>query len=678
MEKPLDEKGNPKEGKLFLEEYYHPSQEIQEAIFDVYEKLLRWRSLREQGYKQFNGKTLLDWLQESREKYWGYLPLSFDLDVPQFFVPETRNQVNHLLAKVANLRMKPSFEGVEDFDIVKATILKDFFEYWRRSSNKKIKNFWAFLYTVINGTCIEFVGYKSKNRKVKDITMFDPISGEVEWKDRDDEDSDAVEVLCNLEDIYIPKLWEPDIQEQDELIWRTLMKWSDFKNAFSGYELADYVFPGMQFADQSIFSQFLAYDVKGSDFVEVIRYFNAPKDRYMIIANGVLMNPVKQKGKRDEILSPLPWNHKKLPFAKTILEPLDPNFFYGMTLPQKVKTPQEALNKMTELQMEREIRSVAAPIITTDNASELGLEFKAGQIYQVGVPVDQYKELSVQPSTPALQNLIIGLNQMIDRAGSGTSYTTVSKQPRSATEKAQQSMETKEAVGLPQLFYQDLIEQVSWLVIQNMIQFYTARKTNKILGDRKFKKVLNMINVQLAQGGVGNRYVRITENPASADDLKNEAWYRSMFSKERAEIIEVSPAMLRQLRFDIKIDFEKEEDLESERALWIDYSNHLVNTYGPMGLIDMKKMLFRDLEKFGENIADFIPDQLVAEYEKERFGMPVPQQPQQMPQVDNNTQQRLGMQNGSQGPAAQMQQQVGASPLQNQTRPGSRVPTQRV
>ena len=680
--------------KVFLEEYYHPSRDIQEAIFDVYEKLLRWRSLREQGYKQFNGKQLQDWLQESREKYWGYLPVSYDLDVPQFFVPETRNQVNYMLAKIANLRMKPSFEGVENFDIIKATILKDFFEYWRRSSNKKIKNFWAFLYTVINGTAIEFVGYKSKRNKVKDITMFDPVSGEVEWKDRDDEYSDAVEVLCNLEDIYIPKLWEPDIQEQEELIWRTLMKWSDFKNAFSGYELGEYVMPGMQFADQSIFSQFLAYDVKGSDFVEVIRYFNAPKDRYMIIANGVLLNPVRQKGKRDEILSPLPWNHKKLPFAKSIFEPLDANFFYGMSLPQKVKTPQEALNKMTELQMEREIRSVSSPIITTDPAVDLGLEFKAGRIYQVGVPVEQYKEMNVQPTSPAFQGFIASLNGMIQRAGTGSSYVAPGgKQPRSATEKAQEAQTQKEAVGLPQLFYQDLIEQISWLVIQNMIQFYTAEKTNKILGDRKFKKILNMINVQLAQGGTGNRYIRITDKPASGDDLKNEAWYRSMFSKERAEVIEVTPKMLRQMRFDIKIDFEKEEDIESERALFLDFSNMLITQFGQPGqdeqgqptapLIDKKKILFRIIEKFGENVSDFIPDQLESQYEQERFGMPSQQQPQQqqgqqMPQVDKNTQARLGMQNGAQGPAQQMNKQVGSSPLVNQQRPATRQPMTRV
>ena len=669
-----EKENNGEVKKILLEDFYKPSRDIQSAIFDVYEKFIRWRSLREQTYKQFNGFQLTDWLQESREKFWGYLPVSYDLDVPQFFFPETRNQIVAILAKIASLRMKPRFEGVENFDIIKATILKDFFEYWKRISNKKITNFWSFLYNIINGTVIEFVGYKSKKKTVKDITKYDAFTGLTEWKEREEETSEVTETICNLEDIYIPKLWEPDIQKQQELIWRTLYKWRDFKNAFSGYELAEVVVPGMQFADQSIFSQFLAYDVKGSDFVEVIRYFDAAKDRYMIIANGVLLNPIKEKGKKDEIVSPLPWNHKKLPFAKSIFEPLDASFFYGMSLCQKVKTPQEALNKMWELLLERETRSVSAPIITTDPNVELGLEFKAGRIYQVGTDVNQYKELNISPSTSSYWNLLTSLQGIINRTGSGTlSSVMPGRQPRSATEKAAEFQREKEATGLYYLFYEDLMEQVSWIAIQNMIQFYTAQKTERILGEKKFHKILNMIDVQLARGGMGNRYIRITDTPSSSKELSDEAWYRSMFKKERAEIIEVSPKALRQMKFDIKIDFEPENSPDSEKALFIDFSKMLIGLFGPYGLIDPKKMLFRIVEKFDENIADFIPDNLISEYEQERFGMPIqpvvqPGAGVSTPTVDKYAQANRGQVYGSQGPANAMENKGIPSTMETKNR----------
>ena len=669
-----------KEGpKILLEDFYRPTREIQEAIFEVYEKFIRFRSLREQSYKQFNGKMFSDWLQESREKYWGYLPLSFDLDVPQFFFPETRNQINSILGKVANLKQKPKFEGVKGFDLVKATILKSLFEAFKRTKNQKIKNFWQFLYTVINGTCIVFVGFKSREVERKRITLFDASTGETEWDTKKEEESEVEEVICNLEDIYIPKLWEPDIQEQDEIIWRTLMKWSDFKNVFAGYSLSKYVFPGMQFADQSIFAQFLAYDVRGSDFVEVIKYFNAPKDRYMIIANGVLLNPIKEKGKDDEILSPLPWNHKNLPFAKTVFEPLDANFFYGMPLPQKVKSPQEALNKLWELALDRETRSVAAPIITTDPNANEGLEFKAGRIYGVGVPVDEYKELSVAPISSSYWNMMGSLQNLMQRTGAGgISLTGKGKQPTSATEKAADQQAQAESSGLYYLFYQDLLEQTSWLVIQNMIQFYTAHKVEDMVGSKKFHKVLSLTEMQLAQGGMGNMEVRISDKPSTNDELKEESWFRSMMHKERVEIIECTPKMLQELKFDIKIDFEQENTPESEQALFTNWANWLMQTFYPLGLVDPKKILFRATEIKGELASDYIPDQMIQEYEQDRFGtgekkdQPQMGQPNQQgpAQQGNPMQDQASMGQGQKmgpfGAAQKQQNQMGPNPLKKQ------------
>src|SRR6185436_14655327 len=360
------EKGEKK--KILLEEFYKPPQETMEFIYSVYDKFIKWRSLREQPYKQFNNTTLQTYLDDSRKKFWGYLPINYVTDTPQFFFPETRNQIISILAKIAGMKMKPSFDGVEGFDIIKATVLKDLFEYWRRGSNKKIANFWQFLYNIINGTVVVFTAYHSKERTVKTITEYDPASGETQYKEEKLDDSEIEDLTVNLEDLYIPKIWEPDIQEQDELIHRVLMKWSDFKNAFKGYSQESFVIPGSQFSDSSIFADFLSYDIRGADFVEVIRYYNVPKDQFAIIANGVLLNPMKTK--KGEEIAPLPWNHKKLPFSKTIYEPIDANFFYGMPLAQKVKSPQEALNRMFSLMLEREERSVAAPIITTDPSVE--------------------------------------------------------------------------------------------------------------------------------------------------------------------------------------------------------------------------------------------------------------------------------------------------------------------
>ena len=652
----------PEKEKIRLEDVYKPPRNIQEEIIDVYEKYLRWRSLRESSYKQLNGIDLTDWLQEGREKFWGYKPLNEDADTPQFFFPETRNQIMAILSTITSLRLKPRFKGVEGFNIVKSTILKSLFECWRRTSNEKIKNFQHYLYMVENGTAVVFVGYKNHKKTVKNIKYHDPETGETEFEESEVDDSDIVEELCNLEDIYIPKPWESDIQEQEQIIWRTLLKFKDFKTFFSKYRDADKVFPGMQFADSSIFAQFMSYDIRGGDFVEVIRYFDCEKDKYMIIANGVLLNPVNVKGDKQEI-SPMPWNHKKLPFAKAVFEPIGSNFFYGMSLPQKVKDSQEALNVMVRLALEREIRAQSAPILTNDPTIEAGLEMKPGRIYQVGTDPNNYKELQMMPTSGGFYNLMNSMQGLMARTSTGGMGIPMSgKQPRSATEKAQEDEMKKQTASLQSLFYQDLLEQIAWLTIQNMIQFYTAEKTKDALGKGTYHKILSLSEIQLTGGGMGNREVRITDHPKSNDELLKESWDRSLLTKEKVEIIEVSPKALQKLRYDIEIDFESEQTPAEEKALYLDYVTTMYKLFGPSvsaqlglpALIDLKKMMFRTAEKFDENIADIIPDQLIGDYQQEMFGFTdQPPQPQQQPQQPQQPQgqQQQGQPNAESLPA---------------------------
>lgn len=629
-------------GKYLLEEFYKPSEDVLRHIYSVYDKYIKWRALKEMNYKWFNNQTINDYLDESRKKFWGYIPLSADTDTPQFFFPETRNQIIGILSKIANLRMKPTFDGVEGFDQVKATVMNDLFEYWRRGSNRKMQNFWQYLYCIINGTVIVFTGYNSKVRTVKDITMHDPETGKTEYKEERLDESEVEDVVVNLEDFFFPKLWVPanQLQDQDEVIWRTLVKWSDFKDAFKGYSNADLVAPGSQFADSSIFADFLSYDVRGSDFVEVIKYFNAPLDQYSIIANGVLLNPLKNKDDEDEI-APLPWNHKKLPFSGTMFEPLDATFFFGMSLSQKVKSPQDALNKLWELMLDREQRAVAAPIITTDPSVELGLEFKAGRIYQVQADVNQYKEMQMAPSSSSYWQALSALQGIVSATGAGGTMgqnTTATVQPQSATQNDNSEQQKKETLGLYSMFYQDLLEQKVWITIMNMIQFYTAKKVEKILGDRKFYKVLSMSDARMFGGGIGNREIRICDQPLKPSELKQEMYLRSLLKKERVEIIEVTPKGLRQLKFDLKIKFEPENSPEAERALFLDYLTTAWKLFGQTGILSAKKSLYRMAEKFNEPISDIVDDSVVADYEKDRFGITNQTEEQKQQQAQQNAQ----------------------------------------
>lgn len=673
-------------GTYKLEEVYHPSQEVQDEIFEIYTKYLKWRSYKTQLYKQFNNQTLDNYLMDSRQKFWGYLPISDDVDTPQFFFPETRNQIIKILSQIAALKPKASFEGVENFDIIKATVLGDLFEYWRRKSNRKIQNFWQYLYNIINGTVIVYTAYRSNVREVKNVTMYNSETGETKYTVDTLDTSDVEDMIVNLEDIFIPKMWQPDIQEQGELIWRVIMRYDDFKFMYKGYKNVDLVRPGAQFSDQSIFYDFLPFNIRTSDYVEVIKYFNSQEDEYAILANGVLLNSIMVSDEtgegQEEELAPLPWNHKQLPFSKTIFEPLDANFFFGMPLAQKVKSPQEALNMLWELMLERETRAVNVPIITNDPSVEMGIEFKPGRVYQVQGDPNSYKELQMNPTSGSFWNALTALDGMVQNTGSGGGGPiSPSIQPRSARENMLNAQQQQQVGGIYNIFYQDLLEQKSWLTIKNMIQFYTSGKVKKILGEREFNKIITLTNTMLRAGGIGNREIRVTNKPVDPDILQKESYFRSLLRKERVEIIEVTPEALNALNFDIKMQFEQENSPESERFLFLDYITTVFKLFGQSGIISPKKAFFRISEKFNENPSDLVEDNVLMDYEQERFGIPntQPINPQQVPsesqlpatqQYNNSMRGTMNGANGPMGnamePSPQMENNMNNEQLMNQ------------
>lgn len=654
---------NQNEDKVLLEDKYKPSDELLEAIYDVYDKFAEWKAIKSNNYRQFGGTNLSSWLQNSRDKFYGYSPVSEDGQ--KFFFQETRNQITELLSRIANLRTRASFEGVEGFDILKSTLLNDLFHHWSRHAKRVYRNFRYYLYAVINGTVIVYVGFRHEKKKRESVTKYDDETGEMSWKMEDVEVAEVEEQLCNLEDIFFPKIWEPDIQKQGEIIWREMITKADFDKRYGQFKNSEHVFEGSMLSDQSIFAELISPVAIDKNLVEVIRYYNSDDNKYMIIANGVLLNPAKKNGK--DVIGPMPWNHGQLPFGKEIFEFIDSQFFFGMSMGQKVSDPQKALNDMWELLIDREKKAIARPILTNDPSMEEGVEFKAGHVYQVGADVQAgYRELEMGSASSSYWNALGTLQGIIDRTGSGgVEPIQRSRQPESATAHRVSYQKERTISGMYYLSYEHLLEQISWLAVKNMIQFYSSSIVRRALGERKFNYIFALNDIRLVGGGNGNREVRVTDKPKPNKELQEEAMTKSLLKKEKVEIIEVTPQQLHDLSFDIKIAFDEELTPEGEQAMFMDWSIMMMNLFGQQGLVDPKKLAFRNIEKMRESPADIMPDELLGEYEMERFGVRAsqPQQQQQvpggMPQLNRFNQGLRGERYGAQGPQAR---EEGAGP----------------
>ena len=123
-------------------------------------------------------------------------------------------------------------------------------------------------------------------------------------------------------------------------------------------------------------------DVNESNYVELLHYYNKAEDRYVVVANDVLIKDV-----------PLPYKHKQLPFVKIdAYEVL--NQFYGMGIPDKLINIQSEEEILKNLVYDR-LHITANPIIKVKK-SIYGEFSKAYQTAEPGlmVPVNQQDDVA--------------------------------------------------------------------------------------------------------------------------------------------------------------------------------------------------------------------------------------------------------------------------------------------
>jgi len=100
--------------------------------------------------------------------------------------------------------------------------------------------------------------------------------------------------------------------------------------------------------------------------IEIVRYFNQITDEFVILANGVWINPL---GKN--IVSPLPFNHKKLPFWLAKFEIIDSKFIIGKSIADKFISDIDTEDKLFDNILDRLTMALKAPLIVQGSYTSL-------------------------------------------------------------------------------------------------------------------------------------------------------------------------------------------------------------------------------------------------------------------------------------------------------------------
>lgn len=617
-----------KNGKTIVEDAYKPSDKALETIGSVYHDFYTFRSNRDQSFRQLQGLNLEEYWKQSRELFWNSnVTKSEDLEALglDFSLPFIRKEVLDFTGRLVSMNISPKLAG-DDINAFSIQVLQAMYQKWRFKSKDKVEKFWQMLYATMNGTVINYVGFDAGARNLQFLTEMDREGGlyakETGVKKFWD---DAFTELVPVEELYLEKIWERNMQKQNRTIRLKEMTGRDFAKNFpiNKYPMAQYVTTGNKISDDSLFHQLLGgANILNSDKVQVLYMMDTATDEYKIVANGVWLNTV---GKKNDDSRPNPFKHKMQPYTMSVHEPIDEKFAYGMSMPFKLKDTSKILNTSYTMLVERELRSIDPPVISSDfEAPEL--IFGQQRIIPVN-DVDAYKEFRIEEASGAYFTMMNSLQGLMGSfAQGGMSQVAPSRQPRSAREIIELNNLKQQTLGNTLVLYYDLLHQEIMLLLKTMLQFYPAGRYNK----ENIVRAFTVPNFPLSQGGVGNLEVRFVKDPQRGLQLYMEAVNKTVENGVQTEIVEAPIDIIQNLEFymsDIKLEPEKSDDLE-KAAFNENILQPMLDVFVPSGVADIGKTYLRFLEKHGEHPSSFSSEQQMPQV-MGSGGRQQPQMPQQ-------------------------------------------------
>lgn len=583
------------------------------SVGDVYTNHYTWRSYRSGLYLQFRNYGFDEYLRISRELFWNSIStqstdlskLGLDLSLPF-----ARKESLDFLSKLTSLNIRPHLSG-DALDALGIKILQGIYKKWVFKSNDKVESFWDLLYGIVNGTVCNYIGFDNTELDRRFLKSYDSQSGAYTIEKKKQKPyNDVCKELVPIEDIYLPKIYEKNIQKQGRMQWKTQMEEADFKKEFGHYPLSKFVFPGMRIAEDSLYFQLMGGTGSSTATkIEVIKEYDWFTDTYKIVAGGIQLNGL---GVGDDFVdAPMPFDHKMSPFTWGTLGPLDAKSAYGLSIPFASKDPHKLLNMSYTMMTERELRSIDPPILSSDIESP---ELIFGQHKVIPVnDVNAYKEFNIKEASPIFFSMINSLQSNMESGNQGGNAQVVpSKQPRSAREVMNNSQEQQQMIANATILYYDLIRQKLLLVLKTALQFYTTDKFEA--ADKNVIRTLMVSDMPLTLGGLGNMKIRIVKEKKQETELFLEALKDSVLNGKQTEIVDVPVEFLQNLEFVIeKIDLEPDTPTELELAAFVEnVITPMISTYIPMGLADPAKVMLRHMEKMGESVSDYVADENVA------------------------------------------------------------------
>lgn len=652
------------------EQFFIQSQKEMQVVRETFFKF-RWsQDMRNRSYEYFDGRTLIEYINDSVRRFVTNIFEREGLEDWQARVhdPFTRNKVLAILGKMVEVLPVATFQARGDEDIRKASIISDLYDYSEDVDNYEefMTNF--LLEAIVKGTAIGYEGMEYFEKKLRDV---DGIGDKISVTETIRKETKLYAEIVPLEEFYPSHVAVRTIKDMPHCFWRRELSYDEFKARWGIYDKAKFVKPHAplsQWREQRPFYlDFISTTVQPGN-VEIVRLYDKVNDIYVILANGIWINPLGTNleavnvEERNELVSPLPFNHKELPFFDIKFDFLG-NWFYGKSLPDRLQSLQDVLNTLTNMLLDQSFLTIFPPLLTSGNDAIEDDYLRPGRrtpIDTQGLPLNQaYAPLELGTPQGWHQFILEYTRKIMEEASvdqlqqgtAGVGGRTT------ATEIGVASAGVASTLGIfgRNIFFG--IKRKAYLRAKNVLQFWTDPNKPYITGilgddgDKLLKGSFNLFKVDgttLSHGARGTRVIAMFNNESKMPEpstLKIKSAVKKAATGKEVEYMAINAEYLQNMDFNVKVvmDQSKSATKDIEKALQLEKVKTYM-TFFPQQ-VDVKELAAETAEKLGDDPAKILNQDVFTPT----------QPPSKIPQPNANVAQNM-TDTGSKGIGGGMQQ----------------------
>ncbi len=565
------------DGKIFK-----PSEKELDVVSKTFQLFSRAQQERDRSFAFFDNMTLLNYVEDSVERFNTNLYLRDEMEDWQsgFNDGFTRNKVLSMLGKLVEQLPIASASPRGEEDMLRAQIITDLYQYTEELDD--YENFMSMfvLELLVKGTAIGYEDIEYQKKKIRDVSGH---GDNVKVTEGVIKTTKFYSTIVPIDEYYPASVGIMGAGNQPHSFWRKIYPVAKFKEMFGHYAKSEFINGREAVAKTSAttpyYNDFISGDVANGD-VEMIRFFDSVNDQYIMIANGIWLNPL---GTVEEV-QPLPWAHKEQPFYSAINEPFG-IFFYGKSLPNKLSAMQDVLNVLQNMMMDQSFLSIFTPIITAgfdDFEDDFIRPGRKTSIDTGGISL-QNAIMPLQFPTPAgWHQYILEYTRRImeesslDRASSGQSGT--GSERTTAFEIQTAAAGVAAILTMVARYLNGAIKRKASLRMKNILQFGFqpgATIVPGVMADKDTTKpfaTFSFGNTKLSNGKRGARVLEMyrTDDTLPAPEVaKARSAISSVEQGKPIEVTAISPTYIRNVSFDtvLALDMRRERSSMAEQAM---------------------------------------------------------------------------------------------------------------